>query len=294
MIGTREGTPVRNFVLEDLTLDGMYIDQGNSGGSCIIFSHNQNTVHKNIIIRRVEAKNSRAGFNSRNIIGSSWDDYGLIIEDCIFTHSSTGMTFANTAWVIIRNNRIEYTSIDAILPDSTSAYLGGGGDGACHHFIVEYNYCKDVGDTGIDFTAHTARGDARHSDMTARFNILVTARVRISGTDGAVFSDNVIYNKDPLPSGFPSNAGLYREGISCDAGESGSTNVEVSRNKVQPGVGRGSDRSIRFEETRNLVCRDNVIYGEGAWDITYYSVSGTQSIGGNQKTSGDMPAEYYE
>jgi hypothetical protein len=79
MIGTREGTPVRNFVLEDLTLDGMYIDQGNSGGSCIIFSHNQNTVHKNIIIRRVEAKNSRAGFNSRNIIGSSWDDYGLII-----------------------------------------------------------------------------------------------------------------------------------------------------------------------------------------------------------------------
>ena len=291
MLGTTSGVSVRNFVLEDLTLDGMYPDQPNSGGSCIIFSHNQNTVHKNIIIRRVEAKNSRAQFNARNIIGTSWNDFGLIIEDCEFSHGWSGAVWMNCYYVKITGCYIYYTGGDAILPDTTSSNIQGtGGDGACHHFIIENNYCYVSCDTGIDIAAHTARGDARHTDISARYNILVTAQARITGSDDVVFSDNIIYCKDPIPNDAHNNNGVYKSGLSVDAGESPSNNLEVSRNIIQPGTGR---RTMRFEQTHNLVCRDNVIYGINVENIQFSSVTGSQDTGGNQYINENMPSSYY-
>ena len=290
MIGTFDR--VENLVIQDLTLDGMYVNQPNIGGSCIVFSHNNNVVSKNVILRRVEAKNARACFNARNIIGTSWSDFGLIIEDCAFSHGWTGATWANCYYVKITGCDISYTGNDGILPDSTYKYLEGtGGDGACHHFIIEENYCHVNGDTGIDLAAHTKRGDARHTDLSARFNLLVCSQARITGCDDVVFSDNVIYNKFPLPSDAPINANEFRGGISCDSGESGSNNVDVSRNKVQPSA--SSDRSIRFEETNGLICKNNIVYGSGSPDIYLYNVSGFQRIIGNQITTLNMPSRYW-
>ena len=105
-----------------------------------------------------------------------------------------------------------------------------------------------------------------------------------------VFSDNIIYCKDPIPNDAHNNNGVYKSGLSVDAGESPSNNLEVSRNIIQPGTGR---RTMRFEQTHNLVCRDNVIYGINVENIQFSSVTGSQDTGGNQYINENMPSSYY-
>lgn len=289
MISNPAGVNLENVLIEDLTLDGnLGPDPPNSGGYCIGLSHNQNDVHKKIVFRNVEAKNARGGFIGRNLIGSSWTDFGVIVENCKSSNIWTACDFINSQYVKVIGNDFEDAGGDLIFPETTTSYLGGGGDGANHHWIIDSNYLKNAGDCAIDITSQTSDGIPWNTDMTVTNNKVVTGNVRITGSDGVIIQGNVVYNGDMGPLTY------YKKGISSDAGQGGARNIIIKNNKVQPG---NEKIGIYIQQNFNVVCTGNTIYiapGSGSIALTQSGLTGTNTITGNIIISEAMPSYLYQ
>lgn len=289
MMSNPAGVSLVNVVIEDLTLDGnLGSDPPNSGGYCVGLSHNQNDVHKNIVFRKVEAKNARGGFIGRNLIGLSWTDLGVTVENCKASNIWTACDFINSQYVKVIGNDFEDAGGDLVFPETTTSYLGGGGDGANHHWIIDSNYLKNAGDCAIDITSQTSNGIPWNTDMTVTNNIVITGNVRITGSDGVIIEGNVVYNGDMGPLTY------YKKGISSDAGQGGARNIRIRNNKVQPGNGK---IGIYLQQNFNVVCTGNTIYiapGSGSTALTQSGLTGTTTITGNIIINEAMSSNLYQ
>ncbi len=256
IIGTPPGVSCFNVTISDLTLDGNYgALPPNSGGSCIALSHDMNDSHRGIIFNRVAAINARAGFTGRNLIGSSYTDFGVLVDGCYSSNVFTNCDFINSIYVIIRGNEFRNTygdrgkgstGGDAIFAESTTVYLPKGSDGSCHYWNITGNHTLNTGDTAIDISssAHSGTGLPPHTMMIVKGNHIVNGDVRISGAHDVWFENNIV----------DQGSGIKGE-IDADAGESQPVGLHINGNVVRT----KGDYGIRLSLARNVECTNNTI-----------------------------------
>jgi len=228
IIGTEEGVACYDVTVEDLLLDGMYgPNPPNSGGGCATLSKNLADAHKRITFRRVGAINARSGFGGRNLIGTSWNDPGIIIEDCYSENVWTNLAFINSEYVKVLRNGFRNAGGDAIFPQGTYSYLPPGDvDGSCHHWIVEDNETLNSGDTAIDITSFPNLPDegkfcGPHTDIQCRRNHLVNGHIRVS------YAQDVLIEKHTLEPGIG-----YKSYVDVDNGAGPIENIRIINNMI--------------------------------------------------------------
>lgn len=288
------GTPLTNFTLEDITLDGLSTTPpANGSGSCFGLSHNSPTPHRGVTLNRVVARRAGAGFAARNILGTDYGaGIGALLKNCYSENCWTNQTFVNSAFIKILDSEFRMAGGDAIFPQGTDHYMPAGSDGVCHNWIIEDNYIEDANDTGIDITVEysvtSTTGGPPHTDITARRNILKNSSVRISNASNIWFEDNRI-------DGGMNSFGRNKGGISCDNGSVPTTviptpfvantsqvNQEVHVNRNVLGMPFMPKHAAIVLTGTNMQLRDNKFYlASGVQSLLQYSTVNAD-VGNNQ------------
>jgi len=256
-----------NVIIEGMTLNGMSgptVSKIQNGyGSAINLSHNRSLKNTMIIIRSVEALNWGCGFMGRNVIGTDFNDnFGLILEDCHTSNGWTSMTFLNSAFVIVQNNRFEKTAGkrsdgrqggDAIFPQATTTYRPSGTSGLSHDWIVKGNYVYDIGDTGFDAT--TTDGMSPQYNFLFEGNTMVNAFLRSSGSKNVIVRGNTFYD---------SSSGTYDKAeISFDGGKGKPIDILVESNTVTSSRSHGIDLCCTDSGASKVLGLDGVYRSSG-------------------------------
>lgn len=239
---------IENLVVEDLTV----IQNGspdNLGWSCIDLRGGSNT---NVTIRNVKVTD----VTGAGIEAPKFDN--LVIENCIIENVWTGIALNGGTNGLVKGNKIVNTAGDGIFPQTTSNNL------SVTDTLIEDNYLENIGDTGIDITS--AAGRPPHERITAQYNTLKNAHIRVS------YAYNIKLIGNTIENGF----------ICIDAGQGTPINITVEKNKITTSGNVG----IAFYGAQDSQALNNEIYMTApAQNVTQCGISaairGTGLIEGN-------------